>query len=134
MTALSRGQSRTRALLVDAEGGLFGVMTETSSAVVALETQAQVDARSDALLLEVGRLLGLIERDPERAVELARIAKVYQARGLELDALEDDHRADALNSVGRSRSLAQQIIGWIGSYFGCKGAAPVETARERVSA
>lgn len=130
--ALSRGTNKTRSLLLDVQGASFDIASDCGGVLAALETQAAVDARSDAHLWEVARLLGLIERDPERAVELARLAKIHQARGLELDLLEDDHRADAMRCADRSRSWAQRIAGWVDAYFGVRGA--VSETRERMSA
>lgn len=124
--------NRTRALVIDTQGATFDIANDCGGILAALETQASVDARSDAHLWEVARLLGLIERDPERAVELARLAKIHQARGLELDLLEDDHRADAMRGATRARSWAQRIAGWIDAYFGVRGSVQAET-RERMA-
>jgi hypothetical protein len=125
-------RNRTQALLGETEGSCFGIVTEAGGVVVALQTQAQVDAYSDARFERARqRAASLARVYPEVATELHLIIGDITI-GLEYDAQEDDHRADALACAGRAKGLAQQIIGWIGVAFGVRGAVQAQATRQRM--
>jgi len=121
--------NRTRALALDVQGAAFHMASSQARIHTAAEAQAQIDARSDAHFWEVARILSLIERNPDDAVNLARVAKVHQANGLQLDQLEDDHRDTIVAEATDTRSWAQRVAGWVDAYFGVRGAGELSERR-----
>lgn len=92
-----------------------------------LETQEQVDRRSDAYLWRAFQLADVIEQAPQYAVEYARLIKAAIHEGMTLDAIEDEHRNAAIGSAVSVQDLGRATVArlqgaWPGSGPG-KGAA-----------
>lgn len=56
-----------------------------------MSVRKKIDRRSDACFRKADAYCEMVKRDPANAVEYARCAQEWIARGLELDALEDEH-------------------------------------------
>lgn len=96
-----------RSVLLAKQGALFSAICQhTVDGALALEVQAAVEQRRIAQTAEVYRLLGLIETDPARAVELARVAQIHHGRGTEFVAIEAEHRGTALEAFREVVAIA----------------------------
>lgn len=130
MTGLQR--NRTQVLLVEVQAQSWDVVTAGGRLEDNLTTMERLDARSDAYLIATLRTLRLIETDPARAVELARVGTIQLVNGIHLDNAEDEVRSGALGLAGRMQAAGRWVSAAIDAFFGGKGAA-VES-RKRVRA
>ena len=130
MSGLDR--NRTQVLLTEVQAQSWDIVTHGGRLSADLSAMERLDARSDAYLLETLRTLHLIEHDPARAVELARVGKIQLVNGIELDRQEDACRASALGRTGRLQVVGRAISSAIDTFFGGKGARVAEV-RERVA-
>lgn len=91
-----------------------------------LQTRKQVDQRSDAELLEAYHIVAQIQRQPEDAQALARLALIRLARGISLDDIEDDHCSAASRSAADIQTLGRATVARIQEHYrpgGPEGAA-----------
>lgn len=107
-------QGRAARHLAAVQGEAMGAVAASADAADRLDTRRLVDSRSDDCFRRAWRAFDLIVQhgDPD-AAQLAKVGRAWLIRGLEIDALEDEHCDAAQASVKTAGDHGRRCVGGI---------------------
>lgn len=111
-TPLVQGRAARR--LAAVQGEAMGAVAASTDAAGRLDTRRLVDSRSDDCFKRAWRAFDLIiaNGDPD-AAQLAKVGRAWLIRGLEIDALEDEHCDAARGHVVVAGDYGRKAVGGI---------------------